>query len=25
VAAYALAAGNAMVLKPSEYTPGVSQ
>ena len=25
VAAYALAAGNAMVLKPNEYTPGVSQ
>ena len=23
--AYALAAGNAMVYKPSEYTPGVSQ
>jgi succinate-semialdehyde dehydrogenase / glutarate-semialdehyde dehydrogenase len=25
LAAYALAAGNAMVYKPSEYTPGVSQ
>jgi succinate-semialdehyde dehydrogenase/glutarate-semialdehyde dehydrogenase len=25
LAAYALAAGNAMVFKPSEYTPGVSQ